>query len=45
MRMFDPEVWREVTGGEVANRVRRLARVTPLVPAPALGRRSARTSG
>ncbi len=40
MRMFDPEVWREVTGGEVANRVRRLARVTPLVPAPALGRRT-----
>jgi threonine dehydratase len=40
MRMFDPDVWREVTGGEVANRVRRLARVTPLVPAPALGRRT-----
>ena len=39
-RMFDPEVWREVTGGEVANRVRRLARVTPLVPAPSLGRRT-----
>ncbi|HVY38459.1 MAG TPA: pyridoxal-phosphate dependent enzyme [Polyangia bacterium] len=40
MRMFDPDVWREVTGGEVANRVRRLARVTPLVPAPSLGRRT-----
>ncbi|MES1158159.1 MAG: pyridoxal-phosphate dependent enzyme [Haliangium ochraceum] len=40
MRMFDPDVWREVTGGEVANRVRRLARVTPLVPAPLLGRRT-----
>jgi threonine dehydratase len=40
MRMFDPDVWREVTGGEVANRVRRLARVTPLVPAPELGRRT-----
>ncbi|HXJ20531.1 MAG TPA: pyridoxal-phosphate dependent enzyme [Polyangia bacterium] len=38
--MFDPDVWREVTGGEVANRVRRLTRVTPLVPAPALGRRT-----
>ena len=40
MRMFDPDVWREVTGGEVANRVRKLARVTPLVPAPSLGRRT-----
>jgi threonine dehydratase len=40
MRMFDPEIWREVTGGEVANRVRRLTRVTPLVPAPTLGRRT-----
>jgi threonine dehydratase len=39
-RMFDPEIWREVTGGEVANSVRRLARVTPLVPAPSLGRRT-----
>src|SRR5665811_950735 len=39
-RMFDPDIWREVTGGEVANRVRRLARVTPLVPAPSLGRRT-----
>src|SRR5579871_1448288 len=39
-RMFDPDVWREVTGGEVANRVRRLTRVTPLVPAPLLGRRT-----
>ncbi len=39
-RMFDPDIWREVTGGEVGNRVRRLARVTPLVPAPALGRRT-----
>src|SRR5206468_547598 len=40
MRMFDPDVWREVTGGAVAERVRRLLRVTPLVPAPALGRRT-----
>jgi len=39
-RMFDPEVWREVTGGAVAERVRRLLRVTPLVPAPSLGRRT-----
>jgi threonine dehydratase len=39
-RLFDPEIWREVTGGAVAERVRRLARVTPLVPAPALGRRT-----
>ena len=40
MRAFDPEIWREVTGGAVADRVRRLIRVTPLVPAPALGRRT-----
>ena len=40
MRMFDPEIWRDVTGGEVAERVRKLTRVTPLVPAPALGRRT-----
>jgi len=40
MRMFDPEIWREVTGGAVGERVRRLTRVTPLVPAPALGRRT-----
>jgi threonine dehydratase len=40
MRAFDPEIWREVTGGNVADRVRRLIRVTPLVPAPALGRRT-----
>ena len=39
-RMFDADVWRDVTGGEVAERVRRLIRVTPLVPAPALGRRT-----
>jgi threonine dehydratase len=39
-RMFDPDIWREVTGGEVGNRVRKLARVTPLVPAPSLGRRT-----
>src|SRR5262245_48413654 len=39
MRAFDPEIWRDVTGGEIADRVRRLLRVTPLVPAPALGRR------
>src|SRR5262245_46012395 len=40
MRAFDPEVWREVTGGGIADRVRRLLRVTPLVPAPILGRRT-----
>ncbi len=40
MRHFDVEIWREVTGGEIAERVRKLARVTPLVPAPALSRRS-----
>src|SRR5499427_5253395 len=39
-RVFDPDIWRAVTGGEVAERVRRLTRVTPLVPAPALGRRT-----
>jgi threonine dehydratase len=39
-RAFDPEIWREVTGGAVAERVRRLLRVTPLVPAPGLGRRT-----
>ncbi len=39
-RLFDADVWREVTGGEIADRVRRLTRVTPLVPAPALGRRT-----
>jgi threonine dehydratase len=39
-RSFDPDVWREVTGGAVAERVRRLTRVTPLVPAPSLGRRT-----
>jgi threonine dehydratase len=39
-RLFDAEVWRDVTGGSVAERVRRLARVTPLVPAPGLGRRT-----
>jgi threonine dehydratase len=39
-RAFDPEIWREVTGGAVGERVRRLTRVTPLVPAPALGRRT-----
>jgi threonine dehydratase len=33
-------VWREVTGGDIADRVRRLTRVKPLVPAPALGRRT-----
>jgi threonine dehydratase len=40
MRAFDPDVWREVTGGSVAERIRKLLRVTPLVPAPALGRRT-----
>jgi threonine dehydratase len=39
-RLFDPDIWREVTGGAIADRVRRLTRVTPLVPAPALGRRT-----
>src|SRR5262245_47527212 len=39
-RVFDPDIWREVTGGEIGERVRRLTRVTPLVPAPALGRRT-----
>src|SRR4051794_20457630 len=39
-RVFDPDIWRDVTGGEVAERVRRLTRVTPLIPAPALGRRT-----
>jgi threonine dehydratase len=39
-RVFDPDIWREVTGGEVGERVRRLTRVTPLVPAPSLGRRT-----
>ena len=29
-----------MTGGEIGERVRRLTRVTPLVPAPALGRRT-----
>jgi threonine dehydratase len=40
MRAFDPDIWREVTGGSVAERIRKLLRVTPLVPAPALGRRT-----
>jgi threonine dehydratase len=39
-RVFDPDIWREVTGGDVGERVRRLTRVTPLIPAPALGRRT-----
>ncbi|MBC8134101.1 MAG: pyridoxal-phosphate dependent enzyme, partial [Deltaproteobacteria bacterium] len=39
-RLFDADIWREVTGGAIADRVRRLARVTPLVSAPALGRRT-----
>jgi threonine dehydratase len=39
-RSFDADIWRDVTGGAVAERVRRLTRVTPLVPAPALGRRT-----
>ncbi len=39
MRAFDPDIWREVTGGSIAERIRKLLRVTPLVPAPALGRR------
>ncbi len=40
VRAFDQEIWREVTGGAIAERVRRLVRVTPLVPVPALGRRT-----
>jgi threonine dehydratase len=40
MRLFDPDIWTEVTGGSIAERVRRLVRVTPLIPAPALGRRA-----
>jgi threonine dehydratase len=40
VRAFDPEIWREVTGGSVAERIRKLLRVTPLVPAPVLGRRT-----
>lgn len=40
MRAFDPDIWREVTGGDISERVRRLIRVTPLVPAPVLGRRT-----
>jgi threonine dehydratase len=39
-RSFDPDIWGVLRGGAVAERVRRLTRVTPLVPAPALGRRS-----
>jgi threonine dehydratase len=39
MRQFDADIWREVTGGIIAERIRRLLRVTPLVHAPALGRR------
>ncbi len=40
MRAFDADIWREVTGGAVADRVRRICRVTPLVQAPALSRRT-----
>ena len=40
MRLFDSNIWTEVTGGSIAERVRKLVRVTPLVPAPALGRRT-----
>jgi threonine dehydratase len=40
MRAFDPDIWREVTGGSVAERIRKLLRVTPLVPASVLGRRT-----
>src|SRR5205814_7359812 len=39
-RLFDADIWRNVTGGAVAEKVRRLTRVTPLVPAPVLGRRT-----
>jgi threonine dehydratase len=40
MRLFDADIWREVTGGAVAERIRKLLRVTPLIPAPALSRRT-----
>ncbi len=40
MRQFDVDIWRDVTGGDVAERVRKLTRVTPLVQAPALSRRT-----
>ena len=40
MRLFNPDIWTDVTGGAVAERVRRLVRVTPLIPAPTLGRRT-----
>jgi threonine dehydratase len=40
MRLFDPDIWTEVTGGTIAERVRRLVRVTPLIPVPTLGRRT-----
>jgi threonine dehydratase len=40
MRLFNSNIWTEVTGGSIAERVRKLVRVTPLVPAPALGRRT-----
>jgi threonine dehydratase len=40
MRHFDVDIWRDVTGGELSDRVRKLARVTPLVQAPALSRRT-----
>jgi threonine dehydratase len=39
MRHFDADVWREVTGGAIGERIRRFLRVTPLVHAPVLGRR------
>jgi len=40
MRHFDADIWRDVTGGTLGERIRKLLRVTPLVPAPALSRRS-----
>jgi len=40
MRHFDADIWRDVTGGALGERIRKLVRVTPLVPAPALSRRT-----
>jgi threonine dehydratase len=40
VRHFDPDIWREVTGGAIADRLRKLLRVTPLIPSPALSRRT-----
>jgi threonine dehydratase len=40
VRAFDPDIWHEVTVGSIAERIRKLLRVTPLVPVPVLGRRA-----